>query len=376
MAKRRTYNDVKNIFTDKECSLLTPQDEFDNMKEISRSKFCFIAKCGHYNEVFLTNFISKGSGIYCKECMKIILSDKLRMFAKNVNVKLQEYDAYMYLHTILNDDFVIRRTNEGCLSDFVVKPKYMDSQDKWLLIQMKSTKTVCNSLYTFKLNKTYYDCIIICVCMDTKDMWLFDWNDFDGKCAINIGVTTRSKVYNNKITSTAILCDIINNKYAKYPKFRLSYAMTPQSYYQRREHIFRTHREQNFNYIPYEYPCIEGMNYDFKVNGFKIQEKVAGRCKNRKCGYAAMLYTNNGSVNKKRLFKPYCVGANDFYWVWLEDNFHNFYIFSEDILIEKGIVTNELISKPILYLSDNWTRDYMYNIIDDKEKIIGLFPIG
>ena len=74
---RKTYDEIFNIFKTKNCELYTTKDEYIAMKEPSKCKFSFKSSCSHDNTVTLTNFIHKNSGVICKICMKIQVSDKL-----------------------------------------------------------------------------------------------------------------------------------------------------------------------------------------------------------------------------------------------------------------------------------------------------------
>ena len=74
---KKSYDIINEIFSDKNCELYTSKVEYDLMQNTNRNKFYFRASCGHDNNVTLTNFIQKGSGVTCKECMKKRVSNKL-----------------------------------------------------------------------------------------------------------------------------------------------------------------------------------------------------------------------------------------------------------------------------------------------------------
>lgn len=115
MVVKKSYSNVYKIFEEKECKLLTSENIYNEMKEISRSKFKFIAKCGHENEVYLTNFISKNSGVFCKNCIKTIIQQKNKNNLSNYNSRNQDYEAYMYLCNILDTEFDIKKQMKDVL---------------------------------------------------------------------------------------------------------------------------------------------------------------------------------------------------------------------------------------------------------------------
>ena len=118
---------------------------------------------------------------------------------------------------------------------------------------------------------------------------------------------------------------------------------------------------------------VEGLKYDFTINGYKVQEKVAGVRKDRSNSYWISFYCNNSKIEKKRQYKSYAKGDNSFYWIWLEDNPKEFYLFPEEVLIERNIVDRKTGPKPVLGINNtNWTKEYLYSF-NDKNKLIDLF---
>ena len=63
------YNIMKQNFSNKNCELLTTLDEYINDKMKTIDKYLVKAKCGHVHLVYYHMFLSRNSGIICKECI-------------------------------------------------------------------------------------------------------------------------------------------------------------------------------------------------------------------------------------------------------------------------------------------------------------------
>ena len=90
-----------------------------------------------------------------------------------------EADCINYLKNILSDKFDFVRLFDGCKADIAIKPKsLLSNTDEWLGIQIKSTqKKVRNNTseaYRFDLSKDYENFIIICICLEDKNTWIFE----------------------------------------------------------------------------------------------------------------------------------------------------------------------------------------------------------
>ena len=115
-----TYSSLVNIFQKENCKFSETQESFNNKytitSQISRLKVDFIASCGHPNSVIITNFISKKSGILCKDCIKNKIKTTLKDYQceNNLNASkghIQENDVYNLLKPLLNENFEVKKTN-------------------------------------------------------------------------------------------------------------------------------------------------------------------------------------------------------------------------------------------------------------------------
>lgn len=374
-----TYQEIVDLFKDNNCELVTTKDQYNSFKgDRLKQVVEFYASCSHYNKVTLVNFKYKKSGVLCKDCVYKNTSKKLKDKSKDVDESLhqeQEYNGINMLTHILSNDFHVKKTNEGCLADILIKPKY-EYTDKWAFIQVKTTKELCHGLYTFSFHENIYkDCCVICICIDEQKIWVVDYTFTIGKHKLNIGKTNKSEYFKYMVPGDN-LAAYMHNWYSKNRKFKEEYGMMPISPYQQKEQEFRRWRENQLPYIAYIYPEIDGRKTDFYINEQRIQEKVATRRHDRKYMYTAGLYRTCCNKNAKSYYK---IGDNNFYWIWLGDDKNIFYIFPEDIMIDQGYIQKDINTKPetkMLCISmHNWTKKYRYSLEDVnlKTKIENIF---
>ena len=383
---KKSYDEIRKIFEDKECELYTTKEQYDEMKTPNKSIFHFKTSCQHDNTVTLTNFIQKGSGVICKNCNKINVSLKLSNYQKDNSISTsvgleQEYRGYKHIYSIIEDEFDIQKTNEGCLSDFVIKPKYIED-DKWMMIQIKTCQNICHNLYTFSSHGTNYEnCLVLCLCLNDSKMWLIDYIRLIDKNKLNIGLTEKSEFFKFQYDNDE-LKEQFHKEYATMKRFKKEICLIPRSPNQQVEHRYRLIREKKLPYLNFVYPEVEGQRTDFYINSYKIQEKVAFPKTGRENTYIVSLHKNNGKLNKKAVHKCYEKDDNDFYWAWIKDT-NSFYIFPESILIQKEYiqVNNNLEDKKqaisVNVFNTNWTKKYKYQLddIDLINKLKKLFNI-
>ena len=122
------------------------------------------------------------------------------------------------------------------------------------------------------------------------------------------------------------------------------------------------------------------MVYDFKINNFKVQEKIGSYVKGIDGQIRYSLHKNNGSVDGIRKLQSYKVGDNDFYWLNFPDKRY-FYVLPEHELIKynhladglqkgkKNICVN--IKNGVISKFDN---KYLFDLENlDKDRLTTLF---
>ena len=148
------YSEIVDKFNINECKLLTSKEEFKKLNENayqSHIRVNFIAKCAHENQVVLTNFLLRGTGINCTDCVK-----KNNNLKKSLQINTQpasiyncmENNGYNEIIKLIDSNFIIKKTNEGCLADFIIQPKNTN-ENNWLPIQLKTTQKNTHNMYGF-----------------------------------------------------------------------------------------------------------------------------------------------------------------------------------------------------------------------------------
>jgi hypothetical protein len=243
------------------------------------------------------------------------------------------------------------------------RPKNV-TEDKWVGIQVKTTK-VRHLTYSFHLQKTYTNCLLLFYCFEDDCMWLIPENTIENQIKVSIGYSNSK--YNVYRVNKETLFDKFNEYYHNTSKFNFEVLDTPINIYQQREKEFRNFRESKIDFIKFDYDYMEATVYDFKIGNLKIQEKVTKMSEKNTCLF--QLCKNNGRKNGKQNQKQYDIGDNDFYWLNC-DNKLTFFVIPEKILIDKGLIGNNNEKKPVFFKStikeilhekSAWMQPYMFN---------------
>ena len=374
------YNEVKETFEKHKCQLLMTEEEFNQKKRYVREKYKYIASCGDKHEVYFHHFKKKLSGGKCPKCVNLKLSiDKKEKYKLNpISMNDLEYNSIQYIKTIVGDTIDVKFNGEGCLADCCIKPKHI-TEDSWLMVQIKSATIPASGGYKFICSSKYTNCIIMCICLSDKKMWLLDGNKTTTKC-ISIGLK-KSKYDEFEITKDTIHEKLTHN-YNTFPKYDFETIDTLITPNQKLEREYRIYREKMIPCINFINNERQGLVYDFMINNFKIQEKVSSKNKNGN-DTQFILNKSNSSNNGVQQHISYQQGDNDFYWLNLNNKQH-FYIIPEDILISKNFINTDKRSG--IYLNPNskkgknsWANEYLFdytNITEiDIQKLKRMFHI-
>ena len=329
------YENIVNEFNKRSCQLLTTKEQHNEI--INNSKKCnyklrYIASCGHNHIVFYNVFKSRGTGIVCPSCKNKEIGKNIKNKIENnelskiCNIE-QEYKFIKSFQELVKNTFNTIKTFDGCNSDLIFKPNNV-LEDIWVGIQVKTTNAR-HLTYNFHINNIYKNCLILLYCVEDNKMWLIPENIIGEQKKISIGYN-KSKYNIYQINENTVI-NKLNELYNNTSKFIFNILNNPTNFYQQREQFFRKYREEKIQILDFNYDNIEGTVYDFKIENYKIQEKVTKIDNENRCCF--QLCKNNGSSNKIQ----YDIGDNDFYWLNC-DNKETFFVIPEKKLIEQGFI--------------------------------------
>lgn len=332
--RSQIYDRIIGEFEEKGCKLLTTKEEFlspENLQQrnLYKIKLRYIALCNHEHNVFYNVFKYQNSCTKCPKCWS--RENGLR------TKKMYEVNEVSKIYTLENENSIIQKINDkisiifdvhkafdGCLVDMMIKPKTI-TEDKWIGIQVKTTNANCSG-YNYHINNSYKNCLILCYTIRDNRLWIFPENVISGITKITIG-KKKSKKYGQYEIIFDNIIDVLINLYENTSKFEYDVLNTPINIYQKREQDFRKFRESMLPQFEYKCDELEGTEYDFFLNGLKIQEKV---CQKNNKG-ACMFFLQR---NQKRC---YALGDNDFYWLNSSDKDY-FLVIPESILLQQGFL--------------------------------------
>jgi hypothetical protein len=381
------YENVVEEFNKRNCTLLTNKDDHTELIKSSKKtmyRLNYIASCGHKHIVFYNVFKSRGTGIICPSCKNKASGTKKKTQIQNkelskIYTNEQEHNFMKKICDTLCNDFEIIKAFDGCNVDLIFRPKNI-TEDQWVGIQVKTTGTR-HLTYSFHLQKTYENCLLLFYCCEDESMWLMPENIISNQTKISIGYY-KSKYNIYKINKDTIF-DKLNEYYKTTSKFCFEELDTPINIYQQREKEFRKFREEKIDFINFHYDNKEGTVYDFKIGNLNIQEKVT-KMSDKENRYIFCICKNNGLINGKHNQIQYDIGDNDFYWLNC-DNKKIFFVIPEKVLINKEIIGNndckksiflKITVKELLHKNSSWLQPYMFNYEDiDKERLLTILNL-
>lgn len=361
-----TFEKLQEDLKTQNCLLLNSKMEFEIICKTDKNiKVDIKASCGHQHHLYVYHFLSNRPLPQCKLCRVSNVSNKMKHQYNNNKNKMNEIESIGFNKIVkyLTPYFEIQRTNEGCLADFIIRP-IGECEDKWIGIQLKTTVKYDETYkqYSFKNFSNYKNLLIMCISLEDNKLWIIPYNLISNvKTGISIS-NTKSKYNKYLFKETSNIKDVINDNKLHFEYLTSMEFMTPQSKSQQQEHKYSLIREKYLNFIKFTKPIIQGTVTDFLINNFKIQEKVSHQHGNSEC---VCLYVNNGSDEyKKRKYRGYQLGENDFYWFHIRSTLA-FYMVPQTILYKYGLIYGEnIIGKRIIFnlsLHKLWLEPYLFS---------------
>ncbi len=375
----KNYNSLIEYLEKNNCKIITTLEQYTNCKEKVK-RIDIISSCGHESKNVYTNVLkNRGTGVLCRNCVH----DKFKLNNKNNsshNTMVTESNAIKEITSNLNK-ILIKKTDEGCLSDLCIKPNNV-KEDKWLPIQLKSTNKFYKDFYSFQYKKNHYkDNIIFFMYLgENKKLWIIDNEIINNQIKVSIGSKKVSKYSKYEVNLSNLdnkLREIYNN-FENYHK-QFNEINIPISKQQQTEQTHKKNREKKIDFIKFSYPDENQIVYDFKINNFKIQEKVSTKPKTKN-NFVVALHKNGGTTNKVRNLIGYAKGDNDFYWINLP-NFDYFFVIPEKILIEKDVIARPNNKKGSITIPHNltekhWLFEHRFSYLEpDRPKLLKLFNL-
>ena len=370
-----TFDEVRQVFANNGCRLLTTQDEFNAQVGTTKNKkYKYVASCGHQHIVFYNVFKSRGTGIKCPACVckenAEVMKDKIK---DDKIIKLKtEKKCIDYFVKEVEEFFTVVKAFDGCKVDIILKPK-MEEEDLWLGIQVKTCESY-NGSYGFHVDNQYPDCLMLLICWEDKRMWGIPFEDISNNVKISIGKGA-SKYSKYEIEKDDIWMYMFN-MYNEIDKFPFDILDKPIALNHQKEQLYCKHREECIPFVKFVKNGMEGLVYDFKIGDKKVQEKVGTY---HKGGVMFTLSKNNGKVDGKKVFTRYEVGDNDIYWLHVPDK-KTFYVIPEQVMIEHDFVGPKNNSRNIMHFKthdvDAWQNEYKFDYEGvDKDRLLSLISI-
>jgi hypothetical protein len=340
--QRISHEEISRRFAEHGLKLVTTKEEYESNAMQLSDKITYIARCGHERTCRVGSVI-RFEIFNCEDCAKASVSPKMKEKAKTedgiASGNMLEYQALCQLRENVGNVLEVRKLGTGTLADCVVRP-LGSYEDKWLPIQLKSTKMKHKSNeYKFDIkDNDYTGILVLCTCVDDKRYFLYQGHELKGR-NMHISLRKNNKPENelekDQLAIALLRYYMDGNMNNCFGLFNI-----PQCPSHKREKEFIDHRENGLPMIKFEYNDIDNLVYDFKVNGLKVQEKVCHITKKNERAIMTIVTKNHYRIGKKSIKGPYAEGDNDLYWFHHPDK-KSFYVIPESLMIKWEKLSNE-----------------------------------
>ena len=370
------YDTLIEKLKEQKCVLLHTKEEYDLIciKDPVNLKVNIRASCEHERTCFPHHLVEGIRTYELGRSCRNKSTSKIMKEKSKINNETED-KGYLAVWNYLTPYFEIQKTNEGCKADFLIRLK-KSTENKWIAVQLKTTIQHTYNQYTFRnINKDYVNHLIMCNCLNDDKLWILPYDAIE-HLKENLNISINRSRYNKYLVTPDNIFEHVSKYINELEYVTLEKSMIPVSDQQKQEYEYSLIREQYISFLNFTKPNLEGTKVDFYINDLKIQEKNS--YKHRKSDIICIA-VNNGKENKKRLWRTYTLGENDFYWFNIKGTF-TFYVIPENILEEHKFISkeNETMNKTYLNINKHtaWLEEYKFDYKNvDKEKLCELLGI-
>jgi hypothetical protein len=249
------YDSVKRIVEEKGCQLNMTEEEFKKSYRKTKSNIHIVSSCGHQTTVQFNNILHTDTGVICKKCHYESYKGNSGDYA------VQEYKVIKGLSKFCTD-FEFKSCCDGCLADFVIRPKTC-AEDLWLPIQMKTTMKVCHGKYVFPIKSQYEDMCILCFAIQDQRVWLLRYGDVN---IDKLSIGEKSSIYDKYEIGTGEISKKLNDIYYTCATCTFDDVLNNLPDSVKQEQLFKKYRESMLPQLVYDYPEVDNRVYDVIIN--------------------------------------------------------------------------------------------------------------
>lgn len=420
-----SYDTIKTTYELGGCELITSRETYNDLRDtvpLKKIQFSIKSSCGHETDDSLYySFVEQNTGKLCKKCTTQQTSQNLKSNSK-INgfnrAMIKQREGIDIMISLLEEDFYIKKTRDGCKSIILLKPKILNESnnsdsDSWLQIKLKTKnaktfqpiqpiQTITENIETtkstestesiettettettelielteptesaeitetietvrtktgFRIESIHPNVVVVMLYVDLQKIWVFEPDQLEIKTYYAMDKT------NNKYSQFFVEKNILSTKLKELYEKQIyndtfENANEPISSSVKLEYTYVLKRRNTIKFLDFVENNITSLVYNFKIFDLKVQEKVFSP--QRKNIYATSLCKNHGRQNKG----PYEQGDNDIYWLNVNDGIYDFYVIPEYEMIRiECVTTSETIGSSYFNLRTHrdWLGDYKFN---------------
>lgn len=415
------YSNLVKFANKYDCEILDSEELINILPDRIKIK----SKCGHNTMETINNFMKNKLGIYCKDCMNLILntpnilnitcsnskckkifipdiksflycskfcshSREQSIGTKNkISTQIQkklldknilQNDSHLYkngniyLNDIIQDDFYFEITNRCGAYNHIIKPKNLPDnnlldrddvikQEKtWLPIEIKYSNSLDENYYYFSIHKKKNEnMIMLYISLSDNSMWLFPPNIIKFVSKLKINKVGENQFSQYNINSKDLISKL-KDFYHLYMDIRVGLSDSFTAINTSNPH-FQVENEYKKKRID----SIKFLQFQNPISNFESYNFSIGCYKIQECvSYISKtIHSQIVSIHKKSngVNCAFSYLDNDFYWIH-ERICDNFYLIPSDILFQKEFLSSVTSKgKTSLNISTNqsWLSKFVFS---------------